>query len=203
MKPTQQKSWKLIVQLENNLPEKNSAEGRNRTQRVWVRVPCPNIYSTEVVRTYPSRTYRSFKFSQVRQPNGKILHQTKKLNSFSLVSVALSKRLFQWNFTWRHFPNVHFSQTRICGRKCSCNFSKYLSRNLVKKLGYTVIAFTFSDQVMNRTEKRRTTEKQSEREREDLHQPAVYRNSFTTPTNPYLFIVDQISEKRYVSFILV
>ena len=36
---------------------------------------------------------------------------------------------------------------------------------------------------MNRTDNKRITEKQSDREREDLHQPAVNRNRYTTPTN--------------------
>ena len=49
--------------------------------------------------------------------------------------------------------------------------------NDLKQLRYAVIALTDSDQELNRTDHKRTTE----REREDLHQPAVKRNRHTTP----------------------
>ena len=42
---------------------------------------------------------------------------------------------------------------------------------------YAVIALTNSDQDMNRTDNKRTTD----RDREDLHQAAVNRNRHTTP----------------------
>ena len=37
---------------------------------------------------------------------------------------------------------------------------------------------------MNRTDNKRTRGRQSEREGEDLHEPSVNRNRFTTPMNP-------------------
>ena len=37
---------------------------------------------------------------------------------------------------------------------------------------------------MNRTDNKRITEEQSDRERGDLHEPSVNRNHFTTPMNP-------------------
>ena len=73
---------------------------------------CPNHYSTEVVKTCASRTYRSFKLSQNRKRNGKNLHRTKGSNSSSMAAGALSQPLIQWNRTWLRFPNVHFSQTK-------------------------------------------------------------------------------------------
>ena len=49
--------------------------------------------------------------------------------------------------------------------------------NDFKQLRYAVIALTISDQEMNRTDNKRTTE----RDRGDLQQPAVNRNRHTTP----------------------
>ena len=48
-------------------------------------------------------------------------------------------------------------------------------------------------------ERDRERETAREREREDPHQRIVNRNRHTTPKNPWLIIVGQIWEKRYVS----
>ena len=51
---------------------------------------------------------------------------------------------------------------------------------------------------MHRTDNERTTERARERERErereieDLHQPAVNRNVYAMPMNPWLTILGQI-----------
>ena len=49
---------------------------------------------------------------------------------------------------------------------------------------------------MHRPDNERTTEREREREREreieDLHQPAVKRNLYATPMNPWLTILGQI-----------
>ena len=56
------KKFKLLVQFEQIPPQKSSIQGSNRTHRLGVRVPWPNLYSTEVVNTYASGTYTYFKF---------------------------------------------------------------------------------------------------------------------------------------------
>ena len=83
------------LKFEQNLLKKSSPQEANRTHRRWSLVPCPNLYSTEVVKTYASRLYNSFKFLEIHKRNHKNLRRTKDSNWSFLASGALSKPLFQ------------------------------------------------------------------------------------------------------------
>ena len=96
-RPKKKKEVANPIWKKNLLWKKNSAQGRKRTHRLWVGLPCSILCFIEIVITYASRAYISFKFSQLCKRKGNKSAQQKNRS-----------RIFQLGVRCRNLCSIEF-----------------------------------------------------------------------------------------------